>query len=207
MANRRMMSGADFMERMNNGLIRTNKFEVEIETPAELNLNPYTEENMVLYCKSINESPSQIGILDNVFRGGRQVKFAGDRVFENMQATFYGDEESRDYFIRWSNMIDNFRNGFTNEAISRPSRYMGILRIVNFDPYGNEYRGLKRFYPNIFPVNVSGLQLDHQQTNQVDIFTVEFAINYTIYENNLTTGVGANISVENATRDFDERRT
>lgn len=178
----------DFMARLNHGLIRTNKFEVVIFTPQALGLDPYTGEGMRVFCKSIKESPSKLGVLENVYRMGRQVKYAGDREFENMTATFYGTEETRDYFLRWSNKIDNFFTGYMDDRIRTPMDYMGVLQITSFDPHGNRFRNLKREYPNIFPVNVSGMDLDHGAQNQADIFSVEFAINYTDIEGFTNTG-------------------
>jgi len=108
---------------------------------------------------------------------GRQIKFNGDRVFQDWRVSVLNDEDFpvRAILERWSNEI----NTLVSNRLD-PARYAtGYKRTAEVTQYGKDGRTLRlcRMY-GLFPTQIEDLQNDWGATNQIQTFGVTFSIDY-----------------------------
>jgi len=175
----------DFKSALIGGGARPNLFEVSIPTPpAGVAIN--TPEFRVL-CKAAALPASNIASIDVPFRG-RIFKVAGDRTFDTWTITVINDQDFliRDAMEAWMQSIGQYgdASGFTN-----PSDYMcnafvkqfkrGKANVGKDTPFlsGLEVAATYKFY-DIFPTNISAIDLSYDTTDTIEEFTVEFQVQY-----------------------------
>jgi hypothetical protein len=167
----------DFKSKLIGGGARANLFKATITFPAYASGNSELAQFM---CKAAQLPGSTIGQIDIPFRG-RQLKIAGDRVFENWTVTIINDTsmDVRDAFERWSNGINEH---VANGGLTNPADYMTDMGVEQLDKAGAttktyEIRGA-------YPVNISPIDVSNDSTDTIEEFTVEFAYQY--WESNTT---------------------
>tara|TARA_Y100000361_G_scaffold10856_1_gene8705 strand:- start:260 stop:880 length:621 start_codon:yes stop_codon:yes gene_type:complete len=182
---------SDFKSKLTGGGARPNLFEVSIpnlpaaattSTPAA-NLN---DETFQFLCKATNMPASNVASIDVPFRG-RIFKVAGDRTIDNWSVTVINDEgfELRNAFEAWMNAIAKLDN---NTGATNPTSYMtdafvtqlgrgGKDRFSTKNQGGKSASALKTYkFVDIFPVNVSAIDLSYDSSDTIEEFTVEFAV-------------------------------
>ncbi len=107
---------------------------------------------------------------------GRQIKFAGDRTFDDWQVTVINDEDFavRNAMEAWSKIINSHEpnlasarpNGYKAEAIVRQYSKLGGIPIATYKFIG------------LYPTVVSDIQLAWEATDQIEEFGVVFAYDY-----------------------------
>jgi hypothetical protein len=200
MATLRTITG--FKSALKGGGARPNLFEVSIPSfPAGIGWNN-TEFNFM--CKAAALPASNMAPIEIPFRG-RILKVAGDRTFDTWTVTVINDEDFilRTAFEQWMNLMSKLDN---NTGATDPDAYMKNA-IVNqlgrgadvgrfsrtnnggtFGETGVEPLRSYRFY-DIFPTNVSAIDLSYDTSDTIEEFTVEFQVQYwTIGEDGDQTG-------------------
>ncbi len=115
------------------------------------------------------------------------MKVAGDRTFDPWTVTIINDEDFglRTSFEQWMNKLSklNDATGVTNPTSYMTNAYVKQLG-RGFEKFsetntGGESSVLRtyKFY-DIFPTNISAIELSYDSTNQVEEFTVEFQVQY-----------------------------
>ena len=173
------------------GGARPNLFEVSIPNlpAAAKNSSPAAtcnNETFQFLCKATNMPASNVASIDVPFRG-RIFKVAGDRTIDNWTVTVINDEDFtlRNAFEAWMNAIAKLDN---NTGATNPSSYMtdafvyqlgrgGKERNSKKNQSGNSASALKTYkFVDIFPVNVSAIDLSYDSSDTIEEFTVEFAV-------------------------------
>ena len=186
-----------FKERLAGGGARPNLFEVEIPSfPTELasfwNTGTGQEaETFKFLCKTAALPASNISPIDIPFRG-RILKVAGDRTFDVWTVTVINDEDFklRTAFELWMNSINKLDNatGATNPSSYMTDAYVHQLGrgagTANSTGNSSELNGSGiiplrsyKFY-DIFPTNVSAIDLSYDSSDTIEEYTVEFQVQY-----------------------------
>ena len=181
----------DFKSKLAGGGARPNLFEVSIPNlpDAAKNSSPaatLNNETFQFLCKATNMPASNVASIDVPFRG-RIFKVAGDRTIDNWSVTVINDEDFtlRNAFEAWMNAIAKLDN---NTGATNPGSYMtdafvtqlgrgGKERNSKKNQSGNSASALKTYkFVDIFPVNVSAIDLSYDSSDTIEEFTVEFAV-------------------------------
>jgi hypothetical protein len=166
----------DFSTKLVGGGARPTLFSVELGTKFDPGLNqitPFLVEATSMPGSSI--SPIQLPYM------GRKMYVAGDRTFETWQVRVINDE---DFKIRhamedWMNRINSLQGNLmkTNET-ANPTSYKHDASVKQFGK-SSSTKVLREYkYFNLFPINISTIDLDWAAIDEVERFTVEFAYDY-----------------------------
>ena len=202
LADRNLRTISDFRSRLIGGGARPNLFEVRFTNSSLAGNAPWNAENFQFLCKATSLPASNIANIDVPFRG-RIFKVAGDRTIENWSVTVINDEDFaiRNAFEEWMQVISRLEN---NLGSTNPSTYMrnaDVYQLGKGRKLGNtdgtkpgtkgsqnltgaQYGGtdgnvaaLARYqFQDIWPTNISAIDLSYDNSDQVEEFTVEFAV-------------------------------
>jgi hypothetical protein len=180
----------DFKKALKNGGARPNLFEVNI-TPPNGNLVDFggsgNKDNLSMLCKSAALPASNIAPIDVPFRG-RIFKVAGDRTFDTWTITIINDEDFslRRAMENWMQKISQYQDG---SGDTNPNDYMANAVVTQLGrskssvgPGINKGEGLRsvaryKFY-DIFPTNISQIDLSYDTSDTIEEFTVEFQVQW-----------------------------
>jgi len=165
---------SDFKTKLKGGGARPNLFEVELAFPSVIGIDNDVINNARFLVKAAALPASTIAPIDIPFRG-RILKIAGDRTFETWTITVLNDTSFsiRSAFEKWMNYINKLDDatGVTNPVdyqvdaiVNQLNRDGGILR---------KYR-----FKDIFPTNISAIDLSYETTDTIQEFTVEMQVHY-----------------------------
>ena len=128
-----------------------------------------------MLAKAANIPASTVGVIDVPYRG-RVLKIAGDRTFEPWTVTVLNDAgfALRSKFEAWSTNIQALQQNLQNT--SNPSGYCADALVRQFDRQGNPVRSYK--FAQIWPSNVSAIDLAWDSNDAAEEYTVEFAVQY-----------------------------
>ena len=195
MANTKTIS--EFKTKLAGGGARPNLFEVKMPNfPAGI-VNQYEtspwqaaeREDFAFMCKAAQLPASNTPSIPVPFRG-RILKVAGDRTFDDWTVTVINDEDFRlrTAFEKWANGISKLDDG---TGISNPTAYMAnaIVRqlgrgnalenTTNGKGKGNKNVVLKTYtFVDMFPTEISTIDLSYDSTDTIEEFTVTFALQY-----------------------------
>ena len=178
-----------FKSKLAGGGTRPNLFEVEIAFPNETAIDNDTKEKTRFLIKAAALPASNITPIDVNFRG-RILKIAGDRTFDTWTVTVLNDVDFsiRSAFEKWMNLINKMSDatGEQNPAVYQPDAYVHQL-----DRDGSTLRTYK--FHDVFPTQISQIDLSYESTDQIEEFTVEFQVQW--WE--ALRGIGANAGGEN----------
>ena len=181
---------SDFKKALSGGGARPNLFEVAIPTlPPEINYDSTAEgqANFSMLCKAAALPASNIAPIDVPFRG-RIFKVAGDRTFDTWTVTIINDQNFviRNVMELWMQKIGQYGDG---SGATDPAQYMVDAYVKQFKrspsatgfntPVGTglEAAALYKFY-DIFPTNISQIDLSYDTSDTIEEFTVEFQVQY-----------------------------
>ena len=164
------------------GGARPNLFEVELTTlPAGIDWNADSFRYM---CKAAALPASNVAAIDVPFRG-RIFKVAGDRTFDTWTVTIINDEGFilRTAMEEWMNQISKLEN---NLGATQPQSYMTNAKVFQLgrgsktsseDNTGEKNTVLREYeFVDIFPTNISAIDLSYESSDTIEEFTVEFQV-------------------------------
>jgi len=173
---------SQFKSALIGGGARPNLFEVELTTlPAGID---WDADNFRYMCKSAALPAQNIASIDVPFRG-RSFKVAGDRTIDVWTVTVINDEgfRLRRAFEAWSEQIAKLDN---NLGSTDPSAYMVNARVFQLgrgsvassqNNAGSSNAVLAEYeFVDIFPTNISQIDLSYDSTDAIEEFTVEFQV-------------------------------
>lgn len=191
-----LRSISQFKTALAGGGARPNLFEVELASfPAGVGTGVWDSSDEAsqfkFLCKAAALPASNIAPVDVPFRG-RILKVAGERTFDTWTVTVINDEDFklRTGFERWMNAINNLTlaTGVTN-----PTSYMTDASVYQLGrgagtkestsaptvTAGSSINALRtyKFY-DIFPTNISQIDLSYDTTDTIEEYTVEFQVQY-----------------------------
>ena len=174
---------SDFKSALLGGGARPNLFEVELTTLPD-GVTGWDAETFRFMCKAASLPAQNIAAIDIPFRG-RIFKVAGDRTIDNWSVTIINDEDFRfrNAFENWTQQIANLDD---NMGATDPNSYMTNATVYQLgrgsqvsssNNSGAENAVLKQYtFQNIFPINVSAIDLSYDTGDTIEEFTVEFAV-------------------------------
>jgi hypothetical protein len=172
-----ILSVDDFKAQLKGGGARPNLFKVTVNFPAYAGGNATVTSFMV---KAAQLPGSTVAPVDVPFRG-RILKIAGERTFDPWTITVINDTDFnvRDAMERWSNGINSHS---ANTGLVSPADYQADMIVEQLD---KDETVIKRYdFRGAFPTVVSPIELAYDANDQIEEFTVEFAVQY--WESNTT---------------------
>ena len=182
----------NFKSRLAGGGARNNLFEVTLPSfPAaaeEFWGEGENESNtkFSFLCKAAQLPASTIASVNVPFRG-RELKVAGDRTFDPWTVTIINDEDFglRTSFEAWMNKLSKLNDA---TGVTNPTSYMTNAYVKQLGRGAERFAGENtggqsavlrtyKFY-DIFPTNVTAIDLSYDSTNTIEEFQVEFQVQY-----------------------------
>ena len=180
----------DFKAKLAGGGARANQFKVTMPFPGYAQVGGEIED-LAFLCTSTTIPAMTVGNVNVPFRG-RQIKVAGDRTFAPWSITILNDTDFaiRNAMEEWMQTIAQYKDG---SGATGPGEYMreatvsqllrdpsatgatagGGTNVNNIDEQAGQYR----FY-DIWPTNISAIDLSYDSSDVIEEFTVEFQVNY-----------------------------
>lgn len=177
---------SEFKTRLIGGGARPNLFEVRLngDIPGADNFDAETFQFM---CKAAALPASNIAPIDVPFRG-RIFKVAGDRTFDTWTITVINDEgfEIRNAMEQWMQFIGQYGD---SSGATEPNSYMRTANVLQlkrsrsntgtavYQGEGYDFAANYQFV-DIFPTNISAIDLSYDTSDTIEEFTVEFQVQY-----------------------------
>ena len=187
---------SQFKSKLIGGGARPNLFEVTIPSfPGGVNLGiqgdggtgAFDAENFTFLCKAAALPASVIAPIDVPFRG-RILKVAGDRTFDSWTVTIINDENfsHRRAFEAWMQNINQYSD---HSGLTEPNSYMTDAQVVQLGRAlvgretgtgtGGNANVLAQYkFKDIFPTNISQIDLSYDTSDTIEEFTVEFQVQF-----------------------------
>ena len=183
---------SEFKTKLSGGGARPNLFEVVIPSfPSGINdaWDQEEQRDFKFLCKASQLPGSTVPAISVPFRG-RILKVAGDRTFDDWTITVINDESFnlRTAFEKWMNGISKLDDG---TGIVNPNSYMTDAMVrqlgrsntagsTDNNSGGGQQNVILRTYNffDIFPTEVSAIDLSYDTSDTIEEFTVTFAVQY-----------------------------
>lgn len=190
-----------FKSKLEGGGARPNLFEVSLPAlpaaalSAGAPVNWTTNEKFNFLCKAAALPASNVAPIDVPFRG-RIFKVAGDRTFDTWTVTVINDEDFyiRNAFEAWMNGITKLNNNsgatnpqsyMTNASVYQLGRGAELNKFSTKNNNNNNDNGNDGIIPlksytfyDIFPTNISQIDLSYDTSDTIEEFTVEFQVQW-----------------------------
>lgn len=167
----------EFKSRLKYGGARPTLFQVQLSNP----IAPLSNINVPWMVKTASLPAQNIGSIIVPWMG-RQIKYGGDRVFEDWTVTVINDEDFqiRNGLEAWQNQIN------THESNERalPQNYKSDARVMQLGKDGKVLRAYK--FQGLFPINVSEISLAWEQQDTIEEFTVTFQYDSWVVDGGVT---------------------
>ena len=164
---------------------RANLFEVSLLFPTGVAQGPAAQGVSNLLVKSAQLPGSTIGMTTlNYF--GREIKFAGNRTFQDWTVTVINDEDFviRAAFEQWMNQINSHVTNVRAPGFQGPQGYTRTATVTQF---GKDSSVIKKIdVVGMFPIDLSPIDLDWGNNDAIEEYSVTFAYQY--WEDN-TSGI------------------
>ena len=177
----------EFKTALSGGGARPNLFEVAITIPtaAQTAIGSQIDSKFTLLCKAANLPASNIANIDVPFRG-RIFKVAGDRTYDTWSITVINDTDFviRTFMENWMQHIGQYKDA---SGVTNPNQYMANATVSQLTrnasnmtaTAGGGITSIKEYqFEDIFPTNISAIDLSFDSSDAIEEFTVEFQVNY-----------------------------
>ena len=185
MATRTNRTISDFKTAMQGGGARPNLFEVEMTLSGlGFELPGFDATEFQFMCKAANIPAQTVASIDVPFRG-RIFKVAGDRTIDTWTVTIINDEsfDLRGAFETWTEQLAKLDN---NLGATDPNAYMASATVYQLgrgadasskNNAGSANAMLQAYkFVDIFPTEVSTIDLSYDSSDTIEEFTVTFAV-------------------------------
>ena len=177
-----------FMTNFDGGA-RPNLYTFVMACPGLAALNPAFAQ-LQFFCRSTQLPSSILGEILVPYLG-RQAKYPGDRTFEDFTITILNTQDMnlRRVFEFWNEQFNTFAGNAT--AFPNPRAIFGSAVVTQLNKAYQPTRAYQFF--DMFPRDVSSIDLAYDNNDGVSEFTVTFGYSYFIYDNsptNSSAGIG-----------------
>ena len=165
---------SDFKAKMTGGGARPNLFEVVLQFPISAPTDTDTLQKTRFLVKAAALPASNIGPVEVPFRG-RVLKLAGDRTFDTWTITVLNDTDFsiRSAFEKWMNSMNRMEDATGTQD---PAFYQSDAYVYQLDRDGSTLRTYR--FHDVFPNNLSSMDLNYETTDQIHEFTVEMQVQW-----------------------------
>jgi hypothetical protein len=165
------MNIADFKSKLGQGGARPNQFRVLLAFPTLAAAGVKGDYSVLVSGAAIPASTVNPAIVQ--YRG-REVKLAGERIFDPWTVTIINDTDQslRKPFEAWMEIMnDKVNNGATAMT---PADYQVDLTVEHLDRNDAVLSGGTYVLHDAFPINMSEIALQYAQNDVIEEFTVTF---------------------------------
>ena len=163
----------EFRSQMQGDGARPNLFEVTLPFPA-FALPGNAQTKLTFMCKTAQLPGSTVNTVP-VQYFGRELKFAGNRTFQDWSVTIINDEDFviRNAFERWMNGMNSHATNVRNPAASGPTGYTVDGEVRQYGKGGNTLKKYK--FIGLFPTDLSTIDVDWGSNDTIEEFTVNLS--------------------------------
>jgi hypothetical protein len=163
----------EFRSQMQGDGARPNLFEVTLPFPA-FALPGNAQTKLTFMCKTAQLPGSTVNTVP-VQYFGRELKFAGNRTFQDWSVTIINDEDFviRNAFERWMNGMNSHATNVRNPAASGPTGYTVDGEVRQYGKGGNTLKKYK--FIGVFPTDLSTIDVDWGSNDTIEEFTVNLS--------------------------------
>ena len=194
-----MSSISEFKSKVATDFARPNQFVCELNFPSTFTDQATLKELGTFTVKAANLPATQLGTVEVPYRG-RVLKIAGDRTFEPWTITIMNDKNFRlrDAFEKWTESIQayaqnvttagtNIQNYYADMFVSQLDRNTsdvstataGKVKTASQGAVGIPHQVLREYrFVDVFPTNISAIDLDFGSNDAIEEFTVEMQVQY-----------------------------
>lgn len=160
----------EFRSQMQGDGARPNLFEVSMPFPA-FSLPGSAQTKLSFMCKTAQLPGSTVGIVP-VQYFGRELKFAGNRTFQDWTISVINDEDFvvRNAFERWMNGINSHGLNIRTPSAQAPNGYTVDSEVRQYGKNGDVLKKYK--FVGVFPTDVSPIDVDWGSNDTIEEFTV-----------------------------------
>ena len=185
-----LRSITDFRSKLTGGGARPNLFQVELPGfPAAIKdkWGDTLQKDFKFMCKAAALPASNVAAIEVPFRG-KTLKVAGDRTFDNWSVTIINDEnfQLRRVMEGWMQAISQYSD---HSGLTDPNDYMRNAKVFQLGrgdvttetgtgSGGNSNILAQYRFVDIFPVNISAIELSYDSTDTIEEFTVDFSVQF-----------------------------
>ena len=182
----------NFKQELKYGGARPSLFEVNLSFPTQLTpeassgiglgtIEPgKSSQKLKFLCKAATIPQSSVSSIEVPYFG-RKVKVAGNRTFEAWTITIINDEDFqiRKAFEDWFAGINGHESNVKYSGIySSPASYQSTAFVSQFSKGPNNLPLRTYKFVNVFPTEVSSIELNWETVDQVEEFTVTLQYDY-----------------------------
>ena len=192
-----MSSISEFKSKVATDFARPILFECTLNFPEATVANGTTLTDLGKFTvKAANLPATQLGTVEVPYRG-RVLKIAGDRTFEPWTITIMNDKnfKLRDGFEKWTESIQAYSQNVTS-AGTNINNYFADMFVTQLDrnastpttqsttstsqsASGTPHAPLRAYrFVDVFPTNISAIDLDFGSNDAIEEFTVEMQVQY-----------------------------
>ena len=160
----------EFRSQMQGDGARPNLFEVSMPFPA-FALPGNAQQKVTFMCKTAQLPGSTVNTVP-VQYFGRELKFAGNRTFQDWTISVINDEDFvvRNAFERWMNGLNSHSLNVRNPAAATPLGYTVDAGVTQYGKGGNTLKKYK--FIGVFPTDLSPIDVDWGSNDTIEEFTV-----------------------------------
>ena len=160
----------DFRSQMQGDGARPNLFEVSMPFPG-FSSPGNAQQKLTFMCKSAQLPGSTIGVVP-VQYFGRELKFAGNRTFQDWTITIINDEDFaiRNAFERWMNSMNSHSLNVRSPLALTPSSYTVDGDVIQYGKQGDVLKKYK--FLGLFPTDISTIDVDWGSNDTIEEFKV-----------------------------------
>ena len=106
---------------------------------------------------------------------GRELKFAGNRIFTEWTVTIINDEDFklRNAFEMWMNGLNSHRGNLRNPAFASPTSYTTQASVTQYAKTGEALKSYT--FIGMFPMDISPIEVDWAANDTIEEYAVTFA--------------------------------
>lgn len=165
----------DFRAKMKFDGARPNLFECSITFPISVVTEAAkAQETYTFMCRAAQIPGSTVNQIPvNYF--GRELKFAGNRIFPEWTVTVINDEDFKVHnaFEQWMNGLNSHRGNLRDITMVNTADYQQDGYV---DHFGKDGTRLKRYkLIGLFPIDISPIDLDWAANDTIEEYAVTFA--------------------------------
>lgn len=177
MADQKSLRIGDFKEKLAGGGARANLFSVDLG--SIVGGGAWDSEEFAFLCKAAQLPASNVGPIDVPFRG-RILKVAGDRTFDPWTVTVINDTsfKMRNAFEKWMQEINSLENNSGKTAVKDYVKDATVKQLSRLDANGTGKVIREYVFHDIFPTNISPIDLSYESSDTIEEFTVEFQVQW-----------------------------
>lgn len=167
---------SEFRSQMQLDGARPNLFEVSMPFPF-FSAPGTASQKLTFMCKTAQLPGSTIGSV-SVQYFGRELKFAGNRIFPDWSITIINDEDFiiRNAFERWMNGINSHNLNIRNPGALSPSSYTTDGEVTQYGKKGDTLKKYK--FVGLFPIDLSPIDVDWGANDTIEEFSVTLAFQW-----------------------------